>query len=169
VRGTTTFAVSVADYDFAIVSEGRNVCFNKTKFANLSFNDGGILRITGDVVVRLVECDMQNISRATGSGVLVNSTSTTAVRGLTVLGLIVTNISVPSADSGGLFYLYNCSEILLSNVQGLLVVCCHYCLPLVERVISSATAGGAISVYAVMTNLTIDSCTFANMTLLLLS
>jgi hypothetical protein len=111
-------ASSVANYDFAVVG-GGNLSFSYTKFANLSFIDGGVLRITGDAAVKYIECEIQNISRAIGSGVLVNSTSATAVTGLTVLGLIVRNVSVSSANSGGLFYLYNCSEILFSNVQGL--------------------------------------------------
>jgi hypothetical protein len=118
VRGSTTSAASVTNYNFLSVGGGVNVIFDKSKIANLSFNDGGVVCVSGNAVVIYTESDIQNISRATGSGVLVNSSSATAVE-LTVRQVKIANVTILRAETGGLFYLSNSSDIVLSSVQGL--------------------------------------------------
>jgi hypothetical protein len=121
VRGTTTSAASVTNYNFTIVCEGVDLGFETVKFANISFSEGGVVYVIGDGNTTVVysNCDIQNIAGATGSGVLVNSTSPTSVVDLFVLGVKVTNVSVPEAVTGGLFFLSKFKEILLSRVRGL--------------------------------------------------
>jgi hypothetical protein len=117
VRGTITSSASVANYNFAVCG-GGDLSFELVKLANISFADGGVVHVTGDVIIVYSRCDIQNITRVTGSGVLVNSASAAAVVGLTVLQVNVTNVSIPQAETGGLFYLSNCSDVILSSVQG---------------------------------------------------
>jgi hypothetical protein len=118
VRGVTTSSASIANYNFAIIGGGVDFRFETVKFADISFADGGILHVTGDARIMYFVCDVENIARGTGSGVLVNSASA-AVVGLNVYRMKVADVSIPNAEAGGLFYLSNSSDIVLSSVQGL--------------------------------------------------
>jgi hypothetical protein len=118
VIGTTTSSASVANYNFAIIDGGGDLRFETVKFANMSFANGGVVHVTGDATIMYAGCDVENITRATGSGMLVNSASA-AVVGLHVRQVKVADVSIPNGEAGGLFYLSNSSYIVLSNVQGL--------------------------------------------------
>jgi hypothetical protein len=119
VRGSTTSTPSVASYNFAVFSGGVEVNYTQVTFANLSFNDGGLTEVAGDVIIEFSSCTVKNVSKATGNGAFLCSSSTTAINvGLTVGSCIIENVSLAQASTGGLIFVSNTLQaVSISQTQ----------------------------------------------------
>jgi hypothetical protein len=121
VRGSTTSTPSATSYNFAVVSGGAEVNYTQVTFANLSFNDGGLSQVAGDVNVKFDFCTVRNVSRTTGNGIFFCSSSTTAINvTLTVGNCVVENVAVTQASTGGLIFVSNTlQEVSISQLRSL--------------------------------------------------
>jgi hypothetical protein len=113
------------NYNFAVLGGGGIFRCTRVTFANISFNNGGLIQVTSNVTVILTSCTATNISRATGNGVLLSSSSTLEVN---VQSFSIVNLSAPQATTGGLIYLANVvsstpPSIILSNLQSMFRLC----------------------------------------------
>jgi hypothetical protein len=124
VRGSTTSTPSVASYNFAVFSGIAAIYCLQVTFTNLSFNDGGLTQVSGNVNATFASCTVRNVSRATGNGFLLSTSSTSAINvGLTVDNCIFENVAVAQASTGGLIFVSNTlQEISISQTQSLYIL-----------------------------------------------
>jgi hypothetical protein len=104
-------------YDFAVVNGGGKINSFYVEYVNMTFDNDSIVSAGEDSRINYLGCNISNITRRTGNGLLLNCESLTPINvEMNITSCDVNEVSTPEASSGGVICVVNTSGgIIISN------------------------------------------------------